>query len=195
MSLRLALLVTLIAAATAVGVVYLTAGEGAEPTQAAGQQPGQRGDLTSVASVVPVAIWQECVLQRVPTPPADETAVCDPIGGTPERWEISSYRDGAVLNAAYKRELAKHPGIRRDSGQCNALTWGGERGWTHGPGKPAGRVFCYFDGNDAVIVWTHERRKQPSHLDVMVTARESGSDHPGLTRWFRPWHHVIGKAD
>ena len=194
MSLRLALLVTLIAAATAVGVVYMTAGEGAEPTRAASAQPNVRDDLSSVASVVPEAIWQDCVLAGVPTPPADETAVCDPIGGTPERWEISSYRDGGVLKAAYRRELARHPEIRRDSGQCSALTWGGEGVWTHGPGKPAGRFFCYFDGNDAVIVWTHERLNQPSHLDVMAMARESGSDHPGLTRWWRPWHHVIGKA-
>jgi hypothetical protein len=36
------------------------------------------------------------------------------------------------------------------------LLWGGERAWLHGPDKPGGRVFCYFDGNDAVIVWTHE---------------------------------------
>jgi len=57
-----------------------------------------------------------------------------------------------------------------------------------------GRVFWYFDGYDAVIVWKHERRDQPIHLDILVTAREGGSDHAGLTRWWRRWHHVIGKA-
>ena len=60
--------------------------------------------------------------------------------------------------------------------------------------KEGRRVFCYFDGNDAVIVWTHERLGQPTHRDVLVIAREGGSDHPALTRWWRPWHHEIGKA-
>jgi class 3 adenylate cyclase len=192
LSLRLAVLVTLIAAATAVGVVYLTGGRGAG-TQAASELPGRPED-SALASVVPDQIWQDCVLQEVPSPLADETANCDPIARTPDRWEISSYRDGGVLRAAYGRELAEHAEIRRDSGACNAFSWGGERVWHHGPGKPGGRLFCYFDGNDAVIVWTHERLNQPSHLDVMVIAREGGSDHPGLTRWWRPWHHEIGKA-
>jgi hypothetical protein len=72
--------------------------------------------------------------------------------------------------------------------------WGGELQWQHGPGKPGGRAFCYFDGNDAVIVWTHMRLGQPTHRDILVTAREGGSDHVSLTRWWRPWHHLIGKA-
>jgi hypothetical protein len=40
----------------------------------------------------------------------------------------------------------------------------------------------------------HERLGEPSHKDVLVIARESGSDHAGLTKWWRPWHHEIGKA-
>jgi len=197
MSIRLALLVTLIAAVTAVGVVYMTAGNGPEETGAAGPLRDGREDLSSVASVVPPAIWQDCVVQEAPRPPAIETAVCDPIGGTPEEWEISSYADGDALKAAYARELSKHPEVTRNSGSCNALEWGGERVWTHGKGRPpAGRVFCYWEGShNVVIVWTHERLNQPSHLDVMITARESNSDHPGLTAWWKPQHHLIGKAD
>jgi hypothetical protein len=45
-----------------------------------------------------------------------------------------------------------------------------------------------------VIVWTHLRLGQPSHRDILATAREGGSDHVDLTRWWRPWHHLIGKA-
>ncbi len=60
--------------------------------------------------------------------------------------------------------------------------------------KPGGRAFCYFDGNDAVIVWSHQRLGQLTHRDVLITAREGGSDHVTLTRWWRPWHHLIGKA-
>jgi class 3 adenylate cyclase len=194
LSVRLAMLVSLIAAATAIGVVYLTAGEGAEPTQAASPLPGQEERAGSLASVVPAALWDDCAAARVPAPLADQTAECVTLGGVPDRWEISSYRDGETLRDAYRDEVRKHPEIPRDSGQCNALSWGGEGEWLHGPGKPGGRMLCYFDGNDAVIVWTHERRNQPSHVDVMVTARMGGTDHPGLTRWWRPVHHVIGKA-
>jgi class 3 adenylate cyclase len=193
LSLRLALLVSLIAAATAVAVVYITAGNGAGTGGAARQLPGREG-ASPLAAVVPDAIWQDCVLLEVPRPQADETADCDPIGRTPDQWEISSYRDGDELGAAYESELRKHPEVQRNRGTCSGLSWGGERQWFHGPGRPGGRVFCYWDGTDVVIVWTHERRNQPSHVDVMVTARESGSDHPGLTEWWRPWHHKIGKA-
>jgi hypothetical protein len=193
LSLRLALLVTLIAAATAAAVVYMTAGEGAGNLRAAPQARGQEVE-SDLAAVVPDKVWEDCVLLDLPRPQAVETAECDPIGRTPDRWEISSYRDGRDLAAAYESELRKHPEIQRDSGACTGLFWGGEREWFHGPGKPGGRMFCYFDVNDVVIVWTHERRNQPSHVDVMVTARESNSDHPGLTRWWRPVHHEIGKA-
>jgi len=196
LSWRLAALVSLVAAATAVAVVYLTAGGGADPSGASSQLPGQGKQLTAtgLASVVPAEIWKDCRVQGVPSLRATETAACVPAEGVPDRWEISRYWNREELTAAYRSELGKRTDIRRDTGKCNALSWGGESVWLHGPGKPGGRVFCYFDGNDAVIVWTHERLDQPSHLDVLVTARESGSDHPGLTRWWRPWHHEIGKA-
>jgi len=192
---RLALLVTLIAAATATAVVYLTAGEGAKPTVAASRLPGQAPvAATNLASIVPTGLWQDCRVQPVPSARAVETAACVPSNGVPDRWEISRYPNGAALTAAYRSELGRRVDIRPDTGRCNAFIWGGENVWNHGPGKPGGRVFCYFDGDDAVIVWTHERRGQPTHKDILVIAREGGSDHAGLTRWWRPWHHVIGKA-
>ena len=120
--------------------------------------------------------------------------MCLPANGVPDRWEISSYPDGATLRTIYDSALRSQPTLERNSGKCNAFFWGGEREWLHGPGKPGGRIFCYFDGNDAVAVWTHERLGQPTHRDILVIAREGGSDHAGLTRWWRPWHHLIGKA-
>jgi hypothetical protein len=90
--------------------------------------------------------------------------------------------------------LRSRPDTQRNSGKCNAFSWGGERQWLHGPDKPGARIFCDFDGNDAVAVWTHERLGQPTHRDILLVAREGGSDHAGLTRWWRPWHHLIGKA-
>jgi class 3 adenylate cyclase len=196
LSWRLAALVSLIAAATVVAVVYVTAGGGADPTGASSRLPGQGKQVaaTGLASVVPAAVWKDCQALGVPDTRATETAACVPAEGVPDRWEISRYPNGDELNIAYWSELGKRADIRRDTGRCNALSWGGEGVWLHGPGKPGGRFFCYFDGNDAVIVWTHRRLDQPSHLDILVTARASGTNHPGLTRWWRPWHHEIGKA-
>jgi class 3 adenylate cyclase len=197
LSWRLGAIVALIAAASAAGVVYLTAGGGAEPVLAGPSTPPpttQEVVATDLASVVPAAIWKDCRVQTVPNPRADETAVCVPSTGAPDRWEISRYPNGLALAAAYRSELGKRSDIKRGSGKCNAFVWGGELQWQHGVNKPGGHVLCYFDGNDAVIVWTHERLAQPTHLDILVSAREGGSDHAGLTRWWRPWHHEIGKA-
>lgn len=204
---KLGLAVVLVAAATAASVVYLTTGDGAEPGSASAPTAGSdttplTGPAEAAAlspnagleAIVPAALWRDCRLQAVPEPAAIQTAVCLPAGGLPDRWEISSYRSGADLEGAYRAELRRHATIERDTGRCNAFTWGGELEWLHGPGKPGGRAFCYFDGNDAVIVWRHARLGQPTHRDILAIARESGSDHVGLTRWWRPWHHLIGKA-
>lgn len=204
---KLGLGVVVVAAATAAAVVYLTAGDhgergSASPTSAAmsGGLPMGSASPKALAlhagldAIVPAPIWKDCRLQTVPDPTAIQTAVCLPASGTPARWQISSYRNGVDLESAYRTELRRHEGIKRNAGRCNAFVWGGELEWFHGRGKPDGRAFCYFDGNDAVIVWTHRRLGQPSQRDVLATAREGGSDHVSLTRWWRPWHHLIGEA-
>jgi class 3 adenylate cyclase len=190
-----------LAAITAAGVVYLTTGSS---TEAGSASPPPGGPLPTTPetlapnagldAIVPAEIWSDCHLQTVAEPNALQTAVCLPANGMPDRWEISSYRDSATLKAAYEGMLEGHQDLKKDTGKCNAFFWGGERQWLHGPDKPGGRLFCYFDGNDAVIVWTHERLGQPSHRDVLLIAREGGSDHAGLTGWWRPWHHLVGKA-
>ena len=204
---RLGFVVVVVAAATAAGVVYLTAGDGAELGNAtppvtttkdgSAAEPPPEVALSPNAgldAIVPAKIWEDCKLQTVPQPNARQTAVCIPAQGTPDRWEISSYRSGSDLMSAYRSEFRRATGIASDRGRCNAFTWGGELQWFHGPGKPGGRAFCYFDGSDAVIVWIHQRLGQLTHRDVLVVAREGGSDHVTLTRWWRPWHHLIGKA-
>jgi hypothetical protein len=200
---KLGLLVVLLAAATAATVVYFTTGDHTEGGNAAenrtlpGQAPAGETSLAANAgldAIVPAAIWKDCRLQTVPELKAVQTAVCLPSNGMPDRWEISSYRNSADLTAAYDGLLRGHANIERDTGRCNAFVWGGEYEWNHGKDKPGGRAFCYFDGNDAVIVWDHQRLGQPTHRDVLLIAREGGSDHVGLTRWWRPWHHLIGKA-
>ncbi len=191
-----------LAALTAAAVVYLTAGDhtdgsSAAPVTGVGALPGT-GALPPNArldALVPASLWKDCQVQSVANPSAIQTAVCLPASGMPDRWEISMYPSASSLAAAYTSELGHREDVSRDSGKCDAFSWGGEHAWLHGPGKPGGRVFCYFDGNDAVIVWTHERLGQPSHKDILAVARESGSDHAGLTHWWRPWHHKIGKAN
>jgi class 3 adenylate cyclase len=189
--------VVLIAAVTAATVVYLTTGDtdqGTASPPTTTTEPTTLAQNAGLDALVPAELWKDCQLQTVAEPSAVQTAVCLPSNGMPDRWEISMYPDGGTLAAAYRGELRRRSDLVRDEGRCNAFTWGGEREWLHGPGKPGGREFCYFDGNDAVIVWTHERLGQPTHRDILMIARESGSDHAGLTRWWRPWHHLIGKA-
>jgi class 3 adenylate cyclase len=198
---KLGAAVVALAAITAAAVVYLTSGDQGDVGTAA---PGGGVPVTTASEVlaanagldaiVPAALWKDCRLQTVPEPKALQTAVCLPASGMPDRWEISSYPNGAVLKEAYDGQLRARSDIERNSGKCNAFSWGGERQWLHGPDKPGGHVFCYFDGDDAVAVWTHERLGQPTHRDVLMVAREGGSDHAGLTHWWRPWHHLIGKA-
>jgi class 3 adenylate cyclase len=191
-----AALVVLIAAITAAAVVYLTAGDGAEGAEGPRVEVARGGtQAEGLQSVVPAALWQNCELLPVPDQGADETAVCVPESGLPDRWQISTYPSGVALDRAYEDQLETRKGVQPDKGVCNAESWGGEGEWLHGPRRPGGRYFCYFEGDDAVIVWTHGRLNQPSHLDILATAREEGSDHAGLTDWWRPWHHRIGKAN
>jgi class 3 adenylate cyclase len=205
---KLALAVVLIAAGTAGAVVYLTTGNHGERSSAAEQttQTGGGGVSTTpalnsnltLADLVPEKLWAGCKVQTVPEQDAIETAVCLPQSGVqgfqPDRWQISSYPNGRTLKAAYEDIRESHK-IAPNQGRCNAFSWGGESPWEHGPGQPGGRLLCYFDGDDAVIVWTHGRLGQTSHKDVLLIAREGGSDHARLYGWWRPWHHLIGKAE
>ena len=155
------------------------------------------GELT-LEQLVARPLFAGCSAQA-PSPGADETAACvpppDASGFSPDRWEISSYPNANALRTAYQQQRSRHRrGKPTDVGRCDGAAWGGEGPWAHGPDKPGGRRFCYFDGNDAVIVWTHEKLGQNTHKDILVTAREGGSDHAGLFGWWRFWHHRIGKA-
>lgn len=97
------------------------------------------------------------------------------------------------MRAAYAAEQRRQ-GLRSNSGKCTSLSWTGEGPWAHGPGRPGGRRLCYFDGTNAVIVWTHERLGQPNHRDILAIAREGGTDHVRLIGWWTYAHHLIGKA-
>lgn len=199
---RVGLAVVLIAAATAAAVVYLTTENKGEPGSAAtGPRTGStaQASVADVIALIPSKLRTDCVAQPVPDLGAVATTVCLPptTGETrfsPDRWQVSTYRDGAAMNKAYEAERRRQE-IASDEGKCSVLSWGGERAWAHGPGKPGGRRLCYFDGDDAVIVWTHGRLGQPSHGDVLGIAREGGSDHARLAAWWAVQHHLIGKVE
>ena len=204
---RIVLGVVLIAAATAAAVVYLTTGgssgvanSGGTPTSpatTAGTETETVAPASDVKALIPAGLRKTCVQQSVPDAGAVATAVCLPPSGGggfyPDRWQLSIYPNGTAVKAAYGDQL-RNAGIARNSGKCTSLSWGGEGPWEHGPGKPGGRRFCYFDGDDAVIVWMHERFGQPDHRDVLAIAREGGSDHVRLIGWWSFAHHLIGKV-
>jgi serine/threonine protein kinase len=193
------LLVVLAAAASGAIVYFLTRDDGATTSSAGGApQPV----IHPLSALVPSPVWQDCK-ETTPRRGAIETAVCtQPTSATtftPDRLELSTYGSGAAVQGAYEALRRSHH-VARNHGRCTGLSWGGEGTWLHNPSSPAtkpavgGSRFCYFDGSDVVIVWTHRKFGQPTHTDLLAIAREGGSDHPGLYGWWRFWHHRIGKV-
>jgi predicted Ser/Thr protein kinase len=196
----LTVLLVLIAAAASGGVVYFLV-RGDDGTTVAA--PVAQGPVVhTLATLVPAPVWQNCKQAETLRAGAIETATCIPPTDAstfnPDRLEVSTFASGAAVQRAYEAERRRHH-VPRNHGTCNGLSWGGEGTWLHNPtsagtsAKPGGSRFCYFAGNDVVIVWTHRKLGQPTHTDLLGIAREGGSDHPGLYGWWRFWHHRIGK--
>jgi predicted Ser/Thr protein kinase len=161
-----------------------------------------------IAPIIPTVLFKNsCTLQPTPVVAgAVQSAVCTPPANAsdrkmsfyPDRWEASIFPNAAALHRAYAALRAQND-VGQNFGTCNGVAWGGEGVWLHNPvagarAKLAGRRFCYFEGNVAVIVWTHEKFGQATHIDLLGVAREGGSDHPTLFGWWRFWHHRIGKC-
>jgi serine/threonine-protein kinase len=187
-----------VAAALASGIVaYLVARDDDGSTSST--NPTEAVAPASLSALVPRQLWKDCAVQNQPAPGAVESAVCSQPGdltvqNPPDRWDISIYPDEQSLEAAYT-EAREAAGVE-PGGRCDGTSWGGAGPWVHpgSPPKPGGERFCYFDGDDAVIVWTHKKLGQPTHRDMLATAREGGTDHAGLFTWWRFWHHRIGKV-
>jgi hypothetical protein len=194
-----ALLVAIAAAAAIVAAIVLTGGDGGEP--AAGERVPAA--THGVAGVIPTVVFRHsCRAASAPLLAGGvESVVCTPPSSSatprlplyPSRWEATTFRSAAAMTTAYDALRRRHD-IGGDFGRCDGASWGGEGVWTHGPGKPGGRRFCYFEGNVAVVVWTHGKLGQASHIDMIGVAREGGSDHATLFSWWRFWHHRIGKC-
>jgi hypothetical protein len=193
------LLVTLAATASGLVVYFLTRSDASASKAPVAQGPV----IHKLADLVPEPIWSTCKELATPIAGALETAVCvppsNPTAFTPDRLEVSTFPSGAAVQGAYEAERRRHD-VAPNQGECNGVSWGGEGKWLHNPASPGappahgGSRFCYFDGRDAVIVWTHRKFGQPTHTDLLGIAREGGSDHPGLYGWWRFWHHRLGKV-
>jgi serine/threonine-protein kinase len=193
------LLVVLAAAASGAIVYFLTRDDGAttSPATAAPQSA-----IHPLSELVPTPVWKDCK-ETTPRSGAVETAVCtqpaDATTFTPDRLELSTFASGAAVQSAYEA-LRRANHVPRNQGRCTGLSWTGEGTWLHNAASPGARPavggsrFCYFDGTDVVIVWTHRKFGQTTHTDLLAIAREGGSDHPGLYSWWRFWHHKIGKV-
>ena len=192
------LLVVIAAAASGVVVYFLVRGDDKTAAPTVVQGPV----IHTLAELVPAPVWQNCTKANTPRAGAVETATCLPPQGAttfnPDRLELSTFGSGAAVQRAYESERRRHH-VARNQGRCTGLSWGGEGIWLHNPAapgtkpKPGGSRFCYFAGNDVVIVWTHRKFGQATHTDLLGIASEGGSDHPGLYGWWRFWHHRIGK--
>ena len=151
--------------------------------------------------VVPETLMKHCKVAS-PVNGASQTAACTAPAGTttfwPDTWSFSLYPSTPAALQAYNA-LRVQSGIGSNFGRCDRTSWSGEGAWLHNPEagappKPGGRRFCYFQGNVAVIVWLHEKLAQPNHIDMIGTARASGSDHFNLYSWYSFWHHTVGKC-
>jgi serine/threonine-protein kinase len=192
------LLVVLAATASGLIVYFLTRSEGSAASLPIAQGPV----IHKLADLVGQPIWQTCK-EETPRAGAIETAVCLPPTNattfTPDRLEVSTFASGAAVERAYEAERRRHD-VAPNQGKCNGVSWGGEGRWLHNPASPGappkhgGERFCYFDRNDAVIVWTHRKFGQETHTDFLGVAREGDTDHPGLFGWWRFWHHRLGKV-
>jgi serine/threonine protein kinase len=193
------LLVVLAATASGVAVYFLTRGDQTTAPSATPRAPA----VHPLAALVPSPVWRTCEKQSTPRSGALETAVClSPKNATtfaPDRLELSTFASGAAAQRAYEAERRLHH-VPRARGTCDGVSWGGEGTWLHNPAAPGanpkhgGSRFCYFAGNDAVIVWTHGKFGQLTHTDLLGIARKGDSDHTGLFSWWRFWHHRLGKT-
>jgi serine/threonine protein kinase len=212
--LPLALVAVVAAALSGVAVYLLTNNDSSTPNAVTTRTTGT-GTTTPTTPTTPVAVakglagvvlkpvWDQCNVSTTPQPGAVESAIClppaDPTTFFPDRLDLSIYPDGAALTKAFSALKASEPAsaaLVAGKGTCNGLVWNGDGIWRHSDTKFGGHRFCYFDASkNAVIVWTHERRGTPSHIDMIGIARVGGrGDLSGLYNWWGFWHSRLGKC-
>ena len=157
-----------------------------------------------LAGIVLHDVWDKCAVSSTPQPGAVESAIClPPANGAvffPDRLDLSIYPNAAAQKKAFEELRASDPisaALVAGKGNCNNVIWNGFGIWRHAlDNKLGGQRYCYIDAkHDTVIVWTHDRRDTPSHLDFIGVARVGGRGNgPSLFNWWRFWHERLGKC-
>jgi serine/threonine protein kinase len=198
-----AAVLALLVAGGIAAAILLSSGSGkstnGSTTTGSGSKTTQK---TGFAGVISSDLLKYCT-KASPQLGAALTDTCKPTSGLttfwPDSWTLSLFSSTAAALTAYN-SLRNAVNVGQNFGTCSESAWGGEGSWLHTPeiagkaGKPGGRRFCYFDGNFAVVVWTHEKFGQPTHIDLLASARAGGSDHSSLYFWYQFWHHKLGKC-
>jgi hypothetical protein len=202
-----AIVVAALLAAVAVYAVTRDSNSSATPPQTTGTitpPPASRPVAKGLAGVVQKDVWDKCAVSSTPQPGAVESAICLPPANSavffPDRLDLAIYPDAAARKKAFEELRASDPAsaaLVAGKGDCNSNRWNGFGIWRHAlDGKLGGQRYCYVDAkHDTVIVWTHDRRETPSHLDFIGVARVGGRGNgPSLFNWWRFWHEHLGKC-
>ena len=148
----------------------------------------------AISGIVPNDITKNCKTAET-REGAAETVTCSSQGVEFfPTLELSFYNDSAALRKAYDELKAEQNITQTNFGRCDGIAWDGESEWKHANGNVGGRRFCKFEGNQAVIYWSHERLGQPSHRDMLGIARTDDLAIDQLSNWFRFWRDKIGKC-
>jgi protein kinase-like protein len=176
---------------TPAAVGTTTSTETTQTTQTTETNPTVKA--TGLAGIVPRDVFKYCK-DATTREGAEETVTCTSTDVTffPD-LELSFYKNSGTLQAAYDG-LKEENAVTDDFGRCDGVAWSGEGQWKHDNGKVGGHRFCQFEGNEAVIYWTHERLGQPSHRDMLGIARTNELSNDDLFNWFRFWKERIGKC-
>jgi serine/threonine-protein kinase len=149
---------------------------------------------TTIAGIVPRDITKNCK-KAATREGAAETVTCSSQGVEFfPTLELSFFNDSNSMRTVYDQLKAEQNITQTNYGRCDAAGWDGEAQWKHLTGKVGGHRFCKFEGNEAVIYWTHERLGQPSHRDMLGIARTDELAVDQLSNWFRFWKERIGKC-
>jgi hypothetical protein len=151
--------------------------------------------------LVPTQIARECTAQAQPVSGALATEICvsPPTArvSDPDHFQFSFYPGSQSLLAAYRQALTDArggPGQNKPLSKCGTNP-AGQQSWVHATGKLGGRRFCFADDKgNYTIVWTHEKRGSPDHVDMLGMASEPGRSPTIYSSWWLSAKDFMGKC-
>ncbi len=157
-----------------------------------GTTPAGGSSDTLLDVLVPTQIAKTCTDVSSPIPGAVEEAECNAAEGAAtsaaNEFTLTFFGGADDLERAYRNAKA---GVT--AAPCGSTT--GERAWIHqATGKRGGRRFCYADGNEFTIVWTHEKLGSDDHVDMLGVAREPGRAPDLVAGWWNAVNDNLGKC-